>query len=292
MSQFDRLIARAASLPQGHPERRKILASLSERFPAPRVATHDRIAVGRDTEDFVEWVIATKMDDPMKPGEVERYLEAKLGREAERPVEGAPSSRKTGPLQEGETVKVDKNKNTNPLNTDHCELYHNRVGVVTKATPESLTVAFYDGDVDHPSTNLSGDVQLFEGTASGAKTGLYRHTPRTDYIENAVDKKVMFEIVYFKGGDKVDVTRAEDIEAYVETGALRGEHRSLNYLSGYVGKFAYSKTGELYFTFASPQRTTPTTVSPTKGKLLYLGILGKRPSGWAAEAEKLGLRIP
>jgi hypothetical protein len=292
MSQFDRLIARAASLPQGHPERRKILASLSERFPAPRVATHDRIAISGSTEDFVEWVIATKMDDPMKPGEVERYLEDYLNRKPEVPVDGAPSSRKTGPLQEGEKVRVDKNKSPASSNADACALYHNRVGVVTKVTQEGVTIAFYEGDVDRPSTDLTGDKQFFEGTASGGKTGLYRHTPRTDYREHAVDVGTQFELVYFKGGDKVDVTRAENIEAMRERAALRGQHLSSNYMTGQVGKFAYSKAGELYFTITSLHRDTPTTISPTKGKLLYLGVLGKRPSGWKEEAVKLGLHIP
>jgi len=64
------------------------------------------------------------------------------------------------------------------------------------------------------------------------------------------------------------------------------------YYSGYVGKFTYNKEGEMYFTMSMQGRDTPTTINPSKGKLLYIGIAGKRPGGWKAEAEKLGLLTP
>jgi hypothetical protein len=40
------------------------------------------------------------------------------------------------------------------------------------------------------------------------------------------------------------------------------------------------------------QRDTPTAVNPKKGKLLYIGVAGKRPGGWMEEAVQLGLRVP
>ena len=60
------LIRLAASLPKGDARRRQILAELQS-----------KMALAKDTEDFIEWVLATK--SKMAPAAVERYVEQKLG---------------------------------------------------------------------------------------------------------------------------------------------------------------------------------------------------------------------
>jgi hypothetical protein len=271
------MIRTAASLPKGSPERRNLLAAL-------------RVAVSPDTEDFVEWVLLTQ--SPMSENQVTKYLESKLGRvPAPAPAAGA-SGRRTGPLDVGEKVLVDKTKNTNTLNMDACDRYHNRVAQVSEKTPQGLVVQFYEGDSNIPSNTLTPEKQYFDGTASGQKTGLYRWTPRTDYQEANVGKMVLFETVYLRAGMNVDTRRTQYVEDYINQGTLKGEARSSVYFTGVLGRFAENQQGEVYFTLSSMQRDAPVTFNPTKGKLLYIGIAGKRPGGWKDQAVSLGIRTP
>lgn len=274
---LEQMVRTASSLSPESDERRTLMAAI-------------KVAIAPDTEDFVEWVLATQK--PMTESEMTRFLEMKLGRKPKPAPNKGVSSRSTGLLNVGEKVLVDKTKNTNTLNTDACERYHNRVAQVADKVPEGLIVQFYEGNNDIPSDNLTQEKQFFNGFASGSETGLYRWTPRTDYQERAVEKKTLFEVVYLKGGTAVDVRRTEAIEEYVQKGVLQGETRSTVYFTGVVGRFAENQQGEVYFTLSSMQRDTPTTISPKKGRLLYIGIAGKRPEGWKEEAIQLGLRTP
>jgi hypothetical protein len=270
------MVRTASALPEGDPERRLLVAAL-------------RVAVSPDTEDFVEWVLATQK--PMTETEMVRFLEAKLGRTPTPAPAKGQSARKSGPLDIGEKVLVDKTKNTNTLNTDACEQYHNRVAQVSDKVGEGLVVQFYEGNNDTPSDTLTAEKQFFNGFASGSKTGLYRWTPRTDYQEHNVEKKVLFEAVYLRGGTTVDIRHTEQIEEYINKGTLQGETRSTVYYTGVVGRFAENQQGEVYFGLSSMQRDQPVSINPKKGKLLYLGLAGKRPGGWKEEAIQLGLRV-
>lgn len=273
------MIRAAASLPKGNPDRRDLLAAL-------------KVAVSPDTEDFVEWVLATQK--PMSEAEMVRFLEAKLGRTPDPAPAKGQSGRKspTTPLAVGEKVMVDKTKNANPLNTDACEQYHNRVGQISDVTKEGLIVQFYRGNMDSWSDELTSEKQLFNGFQSGQKSGLYRWTPKSAIVDNSTDKKILFECVYLRGGTTVDTRRLEQIEQYVERGVLQGENRSTIYYTGLIGKFSENQQGEVYFGLVAQQRDVPTFINPKKGQLLYLGVAGKRPGGWKEEAVKLGLRTP
>lgn len=246
-----------------------------------------KVALAKDTEDFIEWVLATQ--EKMNPNAVQRFLEQKLGREPVEPIPG--KKRNTGPLQKGETVLVNARNNTNPLNVDACEAYHNRVGMVEDVGDGGLTIAFYTGNAETPSTTLSGDKHFFDGVQSGKKSGLYRWTPKTTYQEHAVGKKVLLEVVYLRAGQRVDQRSIEQIERYVDLGEQKGENRSRVYYTGLVGKFAYGKDGDMYFALSSQQRDRPTFISPAKGKVLYIGVAGRRPAGWKQEAVEMGLML-
>ena len=270
------MIRFAASLPDER-DRRALVAAI-------------RVAVSPDTEDFVEWVLATQKS--MTESEVTKFLEAKLGRTPDpAPLKGQ-SGRKSGALDVGEKVLVDKTKNTNTLNTDACAQYHNRVGQVSEKTPEGLVIQFYDGDNNTPSNTLTQEKQLFNGFLSGAKSGLYRWTSRVDYQETSVGKKVLLEVIYLRGGEQVDTRRMDMIEEYVDKGVIQGENRSTIYFTGLVGRFAENQQGEVYFSLSTMQRDTATSINPTKGKVLYIGVAGHRPGGWMEDAVKLGLRAP
>ncbi len=276
---LEQMVRTAAALPKGSEDRRTLLAAI-------------KVAIAPDTEDFVEWVISTQK--PMSEAEMVRFLEAKLGRTPDPAPAKGQSGRKspTTPLAVGEKVMVDKTKNANPLNTDACEQYHNRVGQIADVTNEGLVVAFYRGNMDSWADELTGEKQLFNGFQSGQKSGLYRWTPKSAIVENSTDKKILFECVYLRGGTTVDTRRVEQIEQYVEQGVLKGESRSTVYYTGLVGRFAENQQGEVYFGLVAQQRDVPTFINPKKGQLLYIGVAGKRPGGWKEEAVKLGLRIP
>lgn len=273
---LEHMIRTASALPKEDPERRSLVALI-------------KIAISPDTEDFVEWVLATQK--PMTESAMSRYLEQRLGRDPDPAPAKGQSGRKSGPLMVGEKVLVDKMGNTNTMNTDPCEKYHNRVGQVSDINSQGLVIQFYKGNNDVPSDELTQEKQFFDGFEPGKPTGLKRWTPRSDYQEHAVGKMVLFEAIYLaKPGKKPDPRHIEMIEAYVNKGTLSGEMRSRVYFSGPVGKFAFNQQGEVYAAISSMQRDHPTFLNPSQGKLLYIGIAGKRPAGWEDEAVKIGLR--
>ncbi len=276
----------ASNLPKGHPKRLQAIASVLKQVKASGGET-TKTALSTDTEDFIEWVLASQ--EPMNPNSVQRFLEAKSGREPKAPEDKKPA--KKGPLAIGETVMIDKTKNVNPVNVDACEQYHNRVGTVDSNTSDGMVIAFYKGDTDRPSTELSGDKQFFDGLTSGKDTGVYRWTPRTDYMAGAASM-VQFEAIYLRADQTApDQRRMEVIEKYIEMGEQKGENRSRVYYSGPLVGFAYSKKGTMYFSLATSQRDYPVSMNPTEGKLLYIGILGKRPAGWKQDAIEKGLAV-
>lgn len=276
---LEQMIRTAAALPKNSADRRALLAAI-------------KVAIAPDTAPFVEWVLATQ--DAMREEDMVRFLEAKLGETPDPAPAKGQSGRKsrTTPLAVGEKVMVDKTKNANPLNTDACEQYHNRVGQVDSVTNEGLVVAFYRGNMDSWADDLTGEKQLFNGFQSGQKSGLFRWTPKSVSFDNSKYKKILFECVYLRGGTTVDTRRMEQIKQYVEQGLSRGESRSEIYYTGTVKTFAENQQGEAYFGLVAQQRDLPTNINPKKGKLLYLGVAGKRPGGWKEEAVKLGLLTP
>lgn len=277
------LLRIASELPPGNPTRRAILDHLKADEIIAKRASINKSAVNPETEAFVAW--AFERGKVWNPSSVERFIEKVTGREPVAPAE-APKPRR-GPLEKGEKVIVDKYRNANEENIDECEQYHDRVGFIVDKNSSGVTVQFYRKDTDQPE---NGSVAFFEGDKSGKATGLYRWTPKADYQEGAVGKKILIEMVYLRGGTQAPPQRDIDaLQRYIEKGMERGEHRSDIYYTGYVGKFAYNKAGQVYFTLSSQQRDRPTTINPAKGDVLYIGMMGRRPSGWKRDALEMGL---
>ena len=67
-------------------------------------------------------------------------------------------------------------------------------------------------------------------------------------------------------------------------GEARDEDRKRPYYSGPVRGFKVSKEGNVYFLVLAQQRPYPVSIVPKTGKLLYVGILGKRPN-WKGDFE-------
>jgi hypothetical protein len=235
----------------------------------------DKTAFTQESADFVEWALLNK--DRVTAAEAQRLLE-RMGLEIqEPPAPGAGPKR--GPLDMGEQVHVEKSKNTNSLNVDACEKWDDHVGTIHEVKPDFVVVQFEQGD----------RIQ-FMGNDSGAKTGLYRWTPSV-----AADKpgRGVIEIVYVsdKTAPPPSTQQIEMVQDYVARGLATGESRVDVYYTGLPLKMAHGKDG-FYFTFFPTQRLTPLagahprSVNPAKGKLFYMGILGKRPGGWENDLAK------
>jgi hypothetical protein len=267
------VIRLASQYPKGHPYRQQLLATLG------------KVAIRPETEAFITW--ALQKDDRWSASATQKFVEKVTGEEPIQPVD-APTP-KRGPLEVGEKVLCDRYRNTNPQNVDECEQYHDRVGLVKDRTAEGLTVQFYIKDTDQLD---AGAVASFNGNQSGKATGLYRWTPKADYQEGAVGRKALVECVYLRGGTQQPPQRDIDaLKVYVERGLARGEHRSDIYYTGYVGKFAYNQQGQVYFVLSSQQRDRPTAINPVVGKVLYIGLAGRRPGGWLDEARSMGIEV-
>ncbi len=248
-------------------------------LPLLKEASVPKEALAKDTEEFIAWVLASNKTIPIDS--FRNFVERVTGWEPEQPGMGAP--KKTGALAEGEKVLVDKYQNTNPLNVDEAEQYHGRVGYIKNRTDTGLVVQFYKPDSDVVD---SGVIAVFDGFVSGKATGLYRWTPKADIQEGA--HGALVEIVYLKGGQTPPPQRDMDaLQKYIETGLARGEQRSEVYYTGYIAKFAYSKEGKLYIMLSAHQRDRPTTLSVEKGRVLYIGLAGRRPGGWKADWEQM-----
>jgi len=231
-------------------------------------AASSKVAVTEDTAQFVRWVL--NRDRVLRPDEVQEFVTQIVGH---GPEDATLTKRNLGNLTVGETVKVDKHSNINELNVEECEKYHDQEGTVTRVNMKGVTVAFKDGSRVE-----------FDGWKPGKQTGLYRWTPKEVYQEHAVEKKVLVEIVYLRGGQDMPPRRdVEALDAYIERGLERGEERTRVYFTGYIGKFALNQKGQVYFTLSSQQRDRPTTFNPFVGEVLYIGKAGKRPGGYKGE---------
>lgn len=278
---LETMIRTASALPKGSAERMHLVAAL-------------KMAVAVTTKDFIDWVLATQK--PMSGSNAQTFIQTMLGRKPDPAAEvdpgAAPSVIKClVPLEVGQKVKVDRYKNKNTQNIEACEEYHDRGGKISAITPSGVMVQFYGGTADRPSASLTQEKRLFDGFMSGSASGLYRWTPRTDVQQTQITdkgfKKHLFEVVYLAKSKTgaVDKTRLEGIQNYLNN----GPNRSNVYFTGTIVGFAISKKGQMYFRLSATQRTDPVTMSPGVGKLLYIGLAGKRPKGWEIEAAKLGI---
>jgi len=265
----DMLLKQVVRLAYAKPALRKALLDVVK-IAAEKTAFSD------DTADFVEWCLAK--GDRMGASDCKRLLE-RMGLEmTEAPAPGGGPKR--GPLEVGEQVRADKGKNTNSLNVDACEKWHDNVGTIDSIGPDSVVVRFENG----------AKVQ-FMGLESGAKSGLYRWTPAA-----AADHpgRGVIEVVYVsdKTAPPPDKERIEMVEKYVEKGLQKGESRVDVYYTGLPLKMAQGEKG-FYFSMFPTQRMTPMagahprSINPQRGHLYYIGILGHRPGGWEGDLAKM-----
>lgn len=230
-----------------------------------------RTLLAGNSGDFARWAITTL--NPLTETEVEAFLRGRLGMEIRSPRTTRPGPR----FQVGDSVIIRGDKHADPKTAAPYNLYNGKVGRVVEATPTAVGVRFN-----------TGEEVAFEGAQKARGVGMYRYTaPFTMVGSPGV------EMVYLAAAEDISPDQKVTVEKYL--GGGRGEKRSGNYYSGHIFNALYNQAGQVYFTVFSHQRidvdpqseggAQPRSFNPLKGKMVYIGLLGKRPRGWENEWE-------
>ena len=249
----------------------KLAASLANEV----VASTNKVAVNPRTEKFIEWVILS--NDTISQRQCANLLER------QRIPHRSPVKPQRGDLQRGEVVRIDKRKVPGHLQ-DLLGSLDGEIASVDEVDGDDVVLNFHN-------PRLPNILRVEEG-AAGSRVGLYRHTPAERALTGPDGERrssKLFEVVYIsdKAAKPPSKDRVLQVQKYVDQGADKGENRSRIYYTGLILKTAYGKKGganSWYFTIFSQQRDTwPRSLNPSKGRVLYIGRLGKRPSGWEEE---------
>lgn len=257
------MIRKAYSLPKESDERRELLAAIKK-------ADHEKEALSKDTQEFTDWVMLNMADSPMSERAMVKVVEKILGREPSEYV----AKKKRGPNVEVGDMLMAKPDKAPEVNKDVAEQFKYKPGTVEKVDRDGILLRYENGQTAR-----------YEGTKTGVSTGLYRYTPKHE-VGGQRGKQTLVEAIYFSKPGEVDAYRKHVVSEYQERGEARGEDRKRPYYSGPITAFRYTKDGNnVITTILAQQRPYPVTVNPKSGKLLYLGIAGKRPN-WKGEYEK------
>jgi len=256
---------------------RKQIIRLAHSNPAlrphllPLLTAADKTAA-KDTADFVTWALKTQHVIPT--GRVVDFLE----RHGVEQAIDAGETKRGKPLAKGELVEIQANNAPSDLK-DLLEPYHLKRGTITDVEGDDIVIQIQAG----------GLLRVPGGVNSGKASGVYR----ASMMEDQGSMKHI-EVVYLPANEKKPAQVAiEVLRTYVDNGMAAGEDRSPNYFSGFVPNWKMSKSNDPYFMMWSQQRGgRPRTMSPNKGQVYYIGIVGKRPGGWQAElAADLGASL-
>ncbi len=254
----------ASTMNPGDPKRKEILRKVAEE----RFAAREKFAFSPQTLVFVDWVITNK--DPMSESAAANWMEKFLGRE---PSEYVKQEKKTKTLSVGDMVQFQPDK-APPENLD---LFEEDGPLLNKIKYKPGTIEAMDSE--SITVKIEGHTIKFFGTKTGVSTGLYRFTPKSNYEGS----KKLVEVIYFSKPGEAEPYRKHVVQEYVNRAP--DQNRKRPYYSGPVIKFAISKDGNVYFSVQAQQRPYPVSITPKKGKLLYLGQLNKRPN-WEGDFEK------
>jgi len=247
---------------------RKQIIRLAHSNPAlrphllPLVVAADKTAA-KDTSDFVTWALSTQ--NPIPTSRVIAFLE----RHGVAEAVDAGETKRGKPLAKGELVEIQANNAPSDLK-DLLQPYHLKRGVITEVDGNDIVIQIHAGDL----------LRVPGGVNAGKASGVYRASMMEDQ-----GKMQHIEVVYLPAGErKPGQVSNEILRTYIENGMAAGEDRSPNYFSGFVPNWKTSKSNDPYFMMWSQQRGgRPRTMSPNKGQVFYIGIVGKRPGGWKNE---------
>lgn len=261
----NRLVRVASSLPKGSAERRALVAFLAEQ-EAPKEAT-SRVAYSQETAEFVDWVILNFSKKPMSRAAMIKALTSITG-DGPTPVaeQGEKAPKQSPQLKVGDLV-IAKPDKAPSQNADSAETFKYVPGTIDQIDNEGVIVRYDDGRTAR-----------FFGDQTGSSTGLYRYTPKATYAPAAGSGKKFLEMVYFSKAGDVEPYRKFVVDRYIERGEARGEERQAPYYSGDLVAFRETKEGDVIATINAQQRPYPVSANPDKGRLLYVGVMGKRPN--------------
>lgn len=222
----------------------------------------------KDTMDFVTWALRTQ-----RPLPIDRVV-AFLERNGVSQSVGTGESKRGQPFGEGEYVEVQANNAPGDL-IDLLQPYHLQRGKIIKVDGADIVIRF-DGTDD--------TLRVPGGTTAGKASGVYRAS-----VAESTTGMRHIEVVYLPANERKPAqVSIEVLREYVAGGLSAGEDRSENYFSGYVPNWKTSKDGNPYFMVWTQQRGgRPRTVSPAKGQVYYVGLVGRRPSSWQNELDAL-----
>jgi len=234
-----------------------------------------KVAINKDTEDFVRWVVSTR--SPMSPSEVESFVNRGLNIKTRSPI-----TKRTGPrYQRGDSVIINAKKHkSRKFDRGNYDRFNGKVG----------TVVELDGALD-VMVAIKGEPApvRFPGAQSPRGVGIYKYTkPYT------VTGSAKVEMIYDAGG-KATKDQKVVVDAYL--GRARGtEKRAANYYTGHVTLASTGKRGWYFKAFPQQRMQIDPqseggyqgrTFNPSFGKVLYIGVFGSRPGNWKDELKSL-----
>ena len=231
-----------------------------------------RKAINESTSDFVKWVVLTQ--SPWDRVQTIHFLK-RLGLEI-----SPPTKKRTGlRFQVGDLVIIKKDKHKDPLTAGPYVEYNGKLGTVTDIDEHDVLVSL---------KSVGGPPVRFRDAQRKTGVGIFRYTPAF-----TMEGSPAVEIIYKRGGEAVSEEQKVIVDKYLEGGPNRVGY----YYSGHIFNARLNEKGEVYFTVFSQQRIEwdpdseasflPRAFNPAKGEVLYMGILGKRPTGWEQNLEEL-----
>lgn len=233
-----------------------------------------KVAIAKDTEDFIRWVVSTQ--GPMSSTEVEAFVSRTLGIKTSPPVKKRTGSR----FQRGDSVLIKAGKHTAAkFDRSNYDRFDGKIGTVTEVDGSDAMVAF---------KGERADVR-FPGAQSPRGVGIYKYTK--PYTITGSSK---IEMIYNAGG-KATPDQKVIVDAYRGRGR-ETEKRPVNYYTGHVVMASTGANG--YYFRGFPQQRLEVdpqseagfqarTFNPAFGEVLYIGIMNSRPSNWKAELERM-----
>lgn len=235
----------------------------------------EKTAFNEESRQFVSWVLMNQDQiRPLTEKDLVKFCERRLGMEVQTAQPKRPGPR----FQVGDRVEVKAEGHKDGATIDIYREFDKQIGTVHST---------YEND---PS--LEDDVLVVFDKGSSAPirlphanqdkgTGLYSYTAKKSSGQ-------AIEVVYFSDKTRNPTKREVEVaEAYVARGKEKGEDRSFNYYTGWPQSLKQFKNGNINLSCTAQQRGGDWRMfSPKKGSLLYIGVVGDRPSGWKQDYEK------
>lgn len=280
---YDRLLKFASKNPDLRDEWAPVCRHIHSEMRRTRVASRNKLAYSDKTARFTNWVLMTQKRKPVSEKDAQDMLERVFGIETQEPK----TQSRGGPrFQVGDMVKIKAKKHKIGHTMDVYKQFDQKIGTVVKTPREDSSLSDDSEYGDALVQFGSGAPVRIPDAMKKQGVGIYKDNSSYDVKTGGR----MLEMIYFSSKDRPPTQDAiQEVEDYVQRGKEVGEDRVSYYYSGVPQMAAYSKQGNFYFRITPQQRGVNEWrgYSPKKGTLLYIGVMGSRPSGWEREYERL-----